>query len=506
MSSIRCWIVASTFLTLTDFMRSRGFSYVRIGRIGTDCSLKRFQIWTDFTAAPSANEQMTIIHIVKDRTARIPTPSVYRGEPLFQGPDAPAYDNLMACVKCGLCLSVCPTYATDAVEIQSPRGRVQLMLAVEQGQIPLADPVVEHLYHCLDCRACETVCPSEVRVGEQVLLMRGLAEGERPRHWLARLILEQLMTHPERLELAAWPLRLYQWLGIQWLVRKSGVLRLLPKALQSMERLLPTLPRTPLRRALPEVTPAVGARSYRVGFFLGCVMSLVFAKTSARTVRVLAENGCEVVLPKAQKCCGAPHAGEGDIATLKHLARHNVDLFAGYELDYIVADCAACSAQTKEYAQLLDDDPAYAERARAFAAKVRDVTEFLAEIPLREPAAEVRRKVTYHEACHLCHVQGITQEPRRVLGVIPGVELAEMREASWCCGSAGIYNLTHVERADQILDRKLDNIASTGADTVATANPGCLLQLMAGVRERGMAVDVVHPVDLLAESYGADRA
>jgi len=255
---------------------------------------------------------------------------------------------------------------------------------------------------------------------------------------------------------------------------------------------------------LPEITPAVGQRQYRVGFFLGCVMSLVFAETSARTVRVLAENGCEVVLPKAQKCCGAPHTGEGDMDTLKMLARHNVDLFNSYELDYIVADCAACSAQTKEYAHLLRDDPVYGERASAFAAKVRDITELLAEIPLKQPAEEVRERVTYHEACHLCHAQGVSRQPREVLWAIPGMDLVEMREATWCCGSAGVYNLTHADRAQKILERKLGNIASSGAATVAVGNPGCLLQLKAGVREAGLDVEVVHPVDLLARAYGKE--
>ena len=191
--------------------------------------------------------------------------------------------------------------------------------------------------------------------------------------------------------------------------------------------------------------------------------------------------------------------------TLKRLARHNVDLFNSYELDYIVADCAACSAQTKEYAHLLRDETEYGERAAAFSAKVRDVTELLAEIPLKQPLAEVRAKVTYHEACHLCHAQGVSRQPREVLRAIPGMDLVEMREATWCCGSAGVYNLTHPERAQKILDRKLDNIAASGADAVAVGNPGCLLQLMAGVRERGLDVDVVHPVDLLARAYGKDH-
>ena len=466
-------------------------------------------VWLDveyLAGQPSANGYSLWRHYNPPVAVdRIPTPPIYRGEPQLRGTDAPDYDNVLSCVKCGLCSAVCPTYATDAVEIQSPRGRVQLIRAVEEGRLPLSEIVAEHMYHCLDCRACQSVCPSGVLVGEQVLRARNVVERGRPQAWLKRFVLEQLMTRPEWLEAAIWPVRLYQWLGIQWLVRKSGLLRLFPRTLQVMEGLLPPLPATPLRRQLPEVTPAVGERRYRVGFFLGCVMSLVFAKTSARTVSVLAENGCEVVLPKAQKCCGAPHAGEGDVDTLKRLARHNIDLFNGYELDYVVADCAACSAQTKEYAHLLRDDPQYDEPAQRFAGKVRDVTELLAEIPLRQPLAEVRRKVTYHEACHLCHAQGVSRQPRQALRAVPGVELVEMREATWCCGSAGVYNLTHPERAEQILQRKLDNIAATGADTVAAANPGCLLQLMAGARERGLDVRVVHPIDLLAEAYGQTR-
>jgi len=437
---------------------------------------------------------------------RIPTPPVYHGEPHFRGGDAPDYDNLLSCVKCAACSAVCPTYATDAIEVQSPRGRVQLMRAVDEGQIDLSAVVAEHMYHCLDCRACQSVCPSGVRVGEQVVRMRAVIERGRRQPWPKRFVLSQVMTRPDWLEAAVWPLRLYQWLGIQWLVRRSGLVRLLPRSLRSMERLLPPLPRTPLRRALPEVTPAVGERRYRVGFFLGCVMSLVFAKTSARTVRILSENGCEVVLPKAQKCCGAPHAGEGDVDTLKRLARHNVELFERYSVDYVVADCAACSAQTKEYAELLRDDPEFSARAESFSRRVRDVTEFLAAIPLREPLAEVRKKVTYHEACHLCHAQGVSRQPRTVMAGIPGLSLVEMREASWCCGSAGVYNLTHPERAEQILDRKLRNVAATGAEAVAAANPGCLLQLIAGARERGLDVAVVHPVDLLAEAYETPKS
>jgi len=271
-----------------------------------------------------------------------------------------------------------------------------------------------------------------------------------------------------------------------------------------MEALLPRLPSRPLRQALPVVTPARGERKYRVGFFLGCVMSLVFAEASRATVRVLAQNGCEVVTPQGQKCCGAPHAGEGDTDTLRMLARHNIDLFGRHSLDFIVADCAACSAQTKEYAPLLRDDPAYAEKARAFSAQVRDITEFLAAIPLQEPRGQVPRKVTYHEPCHLAHAQGVRRQPREVLRRIPGLELIEMKESDWCCGSAGVYNITHPERGEEILARKLAHAAATGAQVIATGNPGCLLQLEAGLRRAGMKAQVLHPVQLLDEAYRAE--
>jgi glycolate oxidase iron-sulfur subunit len=268
-----------------------------------------------------------------------------------------------------------------------------------------------------------------------------------------------------------------------------------------MDDLLPDLPGRPLRSELAEVTPARGERSYRVGFFLGCVMNVVYADASRATVGVLTENHCEVVTPKAQRCCGAPHAAEGDTDTLRDLARHNVDLFETWNLDYVVADCAACAAQTKEYAHLLRDDPAYRDRAAAFSKKVRDISELLAEIPLKPPGGDVPVRVTYHEACHLCHAQGVRKQPRKVISQIPGIEFVEMKESDWCCGSAGIYNLTHPERAAQILDRKLENVSATRAEVVLTGNPGCLLQLDAGMKRKGIKARVMHPVQLLAEAY-----
>ncbi len=433
--------------------------------------------------------------------------------PRFTDVDAPDYDNVLACIRCGLCLSVCPTYAVERLEVQSPRGRVALIRAVEEGRLPLESPgFKEHMYHCLDCRACQTICPSGVKVGELVLAARAEIDHHEPPPWLERLlkrvVLRWILLRPERVEWATAPLRLYQRLGLPRLVRASGLLARLPGrwgVLGFMEELLPRLPGRPLRSELAEVTPAKGERRYRVGFFLGCVMNVVYAEASRATVNVLTENGCEVVTPKIQRCCGAPHAAEGDTTTLRALARFNVDLFERWKLDYVVADCAACAAQTKEYAHLLRAEPAYRDRAAAFSRKVRDISELLAEIPLKPPTGLAPIRVTYHEACHLCHAQGVRRQPRQVIRQIPGVEFVEMKEADWCCGSAGIYNLTHPERAARILERKLKNVAATGAEVVLTGNPGCLLQLEAGVKRAGLATRVLHPTQLLDAAYRSEQ-
>ncbi len=425
--------------------------------------------------------------------------------PRFASGDGPDYDNVLACIRCGLCLSVCPTYATDGVEVQSPRGRVALIRAWQEGRLELSPNLRDHMYHCLDCRACQTICPTGVRVGELVLGARAVAESQRRRGAVAGALagfsLRWLLPHPDRLEASLVPLRLYQRLGLQRLVRGSGALRLLPGPLAEMEGLLPQLPGRPLRQELPEVVPTSGVRRYRVGFFLGCVMTLVFARSSRATVDVLTANACEVVTPKEQVCCGAPHTEEGEFEEVRALARRNIDVFESLGVDYIVADCAACGAQTKEYAHLLCDDPAYAERARAFSAKVRDISEFLVGIPLRRPLGAVPRQVAYHMPCHLAHAQKVREAPRQLLRLVPGLQLMKLNEDDWCCGSAGIYNISHAGRADKILARKMDNLRECGADTVATGNPGCLLQLQAGVRGRGWATDVRHPMELLAESY-----
>ncbi len=446
------------------------------------------------------------------RNASIPLGAPPTSHPRYEGAvDSPDYDNLLACIRCGACLPVCPTYNTDLLEIQSPRGRVQLMRQVEEGILSPSENFMDHMYHCLDCRACQSVCPTGVRIGEQVLRARVQVERDKKQPLVKKIGLDFALGDQRRLEMLMFPVALYQRLGLQWLVRKTRILHwALPKRLRIlvfMEELLPQrIPVRSLRQRIATVVPPQGKKRYRVGFFLGCVMSTVFAETSQATVRVLSENGCEVVTPKTQKCCGAPHAEEGDFEAVKSFAKENIALFERYNVDYIICDCAACGAQTKEYAELLHDDPDWSERAARFSAKVRDIMQFLGEIPLNQPMGELATRVNYHEACHLCHAQKVKKEPvERVLNAVPGLEIVPFTESDMCCGSAGVYNLTHNERSMQILDRKMTNIEATEADIVLAGNPGCLLQLDYGRRTAASDKPVLHPIQVLDAAYRAGR-
>ncbi|MBI2906304.1 MAG: (Fe-S)-binding protein [Chloroflexi bacterium] len=415
-------------------------------------------------------------------------------------------ENIEHCGRCGLCLAVCPTYRDTGLETQSPRGRAQLIRAAVAGDLAAGENLRRHAYHCMDCRACESACPSGVQVSRAVIALRAQMEEGRPQPFLKNLVLRHLIPYPKRLEYAILPLRLYQRSGLERLLRKTGLLDRLPGPLPLMADLLPPLRERPLHLTVREITLAKGERKHRVGFFLGCAMSFLFPKASRATLHVLSENGCEVFTPRGQVCCGAPHSAEGDIETLKELARRNIDLFSADDLDTIVADCAACGAMLKDYVWLLAKEPGWAERAKAFSAKVKDFSEFLAGIPLSERLGEIKRRVTYHDPCHLKHAQGISVPPRELLQRIPGLDLAPMPEPDWCCGSAGIYNLTHTARSLRILERTMDNIASTRADVVVAGNPGCLLQMRLGAQHRRMPLWVVHPSELLSEAYRTGNA
>ena len=413
----------------------------------------------------------------------------------------PAESAYLNCIRCGLCLAVCPTYREHLKETASPRGRVALARKGLEGQLELSPNLVEQMYSCFACMACDDICPVGIRPAGLALSMRHVQEQIRPIGWKQTLF-GGLISHVKRMELATLPLRLYQTLGIRRLVYAVGLRRLLPRQLRDMEAMLPHLPQRPLLHSLPVVTEARGQSKYRVGFFLGCAQNLLFAEESAATVRVLARNGCTVVTPQETECCGMPARGYGRMDLVQAAARRNIAIFGRAEVDIVVTDCATCGSTLKEYGAILGEDPEWAARAEAFSRKVRDVSEFLAEIPLEKPQGRIDARVTYHDPCHLRRAQHVWKQPRALLGLIDGIEFVELPEADWCCGSAGSQLITHYETSLKVMDRKMDNLASTKADVIASGCPGCQMQLNTGIERRGLPVRVVHPVTLLDEAYG----
>jgi glycolate oxidase iron-sulfur subunit len=416
--------------------------------------------------------------------------------------EKPAETDYLNCIRCGLCLSVCPTYREYLNETTSPRGRVALARKGLEGELELSPNLIEQMYSCFACMACNEVCPVGIRPANLTLAMRFVQEQRQPAAW-KKTLFEGLIPRPERMEAATWPLRLYERLGIRRLVYALGLKRLLPKKLRDLESMLPHLPQRPLRQILPEVTPARGEAKYQVGFFLGCAQSLLFAEESMATVRVLSRNGCSVTTPREVKCCGMPAHGYGRLDLVREQARHNISVFEKQNLDVIVTDCATCGSTLKEYGAYLKDDPEWSQRAAAFSVKVRDVSEFLGEIPLEKPKGRVEARVTYHDPCHLRRAQKVWKQPREILKLIEGLDFVEMPEADWCCGSAGSQLITHYETSLQVLDRKMDNLQGTKADVVASGCPGCQMQLNTGIQRRGLIMRVVHPITLLDEAYEA---
>jgi len=418
------------------------------------------------------------------------------------------YDKFLDCVHCGLCLPACPTYDELGVEMDSPRGRIHLMRAYADGRIEMTDNYVHHIYQCLDCRACETACPAGVQYGSLVEIARSEIEKKRKtpiqEQWLRSLVFKILLPSAGNLALAFLPLRVYQGLGLQKIAHTLGLTKLLPKRLQDMEAMIPPLPSRSLKGKLKSIMPARAERKYRVGLITGCVMNEMFTHINVATANVLTENGCEVVIPEMQTCCGALQIHSGERETAEMLARNNIDAFESADLDAIIINSAGCGAQLKEYGELLDHDPAFQQRAHAFSDKVKDIHEFLAEIPMKEITTEIKARVAYHDACHLAHGQNVREQPRSLLRRIPGVELVEIGESDWCCGSAGIYNITHPEMATRLLNRKITHVKKAVPDIVATGNPGCLLQIQTGLRREGIHIEILHPIELLDRAYQAD--
>src|SRR5262245_11480978 len=414
-------------------------------------------------------------------------------------------EGVNQCVHCGLCLAYCPTFSELGTEMDSPRGRIFLVKSLAEGRIGLSDSTVRHLSLCLDCRACETVCPAGVPYGRLIEAAKAEIERQRPGGWLRRafrwLNFGVLLGRPRALALAAAGLRVYQVTGLQALVRKSGVLRLLPGTLPAWDALLPRLPAAAARAALPALTSAEGPRRGRVAMLTGCVQSVVFGAHNRATARVLAKNGWEVVAPPAQGCCGALNAHGGDHTRALDMARRTIESFESENVDAVVVNTSGCGAHMKAYGALLAGDAAWGERARRFSATVRDISELLASAPLRGPLRPVPLIVTYHDPCHVVHGQKIRSAPRTLLAQIPDLRVVDLVESDWCCGSAGLYNLTEPEMAGRLLRRKVRHVLATGATAVVTANPGCILQIQQGLREAGSSVDVLHLVEILDRAY-----
>lgn len=418
------------------------------------------------------------------------------------------YSVVQQCMHCGLCLPTCPTYSATKLERNSPRGRISLMRAIADGRLEPTKSFADEMYFCLGCLACMTACPAGVNYAE--LFEHARAEVEQsgqlnsPRRNLIRwFTVGWLFMKLGRLRFVGRLLRLYQQLGLQSLVRHSGVLKLFPKRLAELEAMTPVIQPKFSSELIPAVTPAVGTRRFRVAMLVGCAQDLIFSDINRDTVEVLAQNGCEVVTPRRQECCGSLHAHNGELELARRLARQAIDQIPPAEFDAIISNAGGCGSHLKHYASLLAEDGQYLERAKLWDAKVKDIHEWLIQIGLRAPSSNGAplQTVTYHESCHLCHGQKVTSQPRQLLRSIPNLKLVELPESSWCCGSAGIYNIIQPEMANELLDRKLRHVKSTGAEVVATGNPGCLLQVVNGARDRQMNLRVVHPVTLLAEAY-----
>ena len=411
------------------------------------------------------------------------------------------YGLFLDCVHCGLCTAACPTFVETGDENDSPRGRIYLMRAVTDGRLEMGPSVRRHLELCLDCRACETACPSGVQYGKLIEPFRVAMEQQvgpsKTGNWFHRWILFRLFPYPERLRKALWPARIAQQLRVDRVLEATGLIRLLPDQLRQMIRLLP--PPVANDGPLPDFLPAVGERRATVALFTGCVGEVMFGHTNWATARVLQQNGCDVYVPRDQACCGAIHFHAGASAPAQQLAAQNLAAFPVDKFDAVINNVAGCGSMLKDYGHQWQDteQPARA----ALAEKVRDVNEFLDELGLVPPPGEIRLTATYHDACHLAHAQGVRDAPRNLLAQIRGLELRPLPETELCCGAAGSYNLTEPEMAGRLGERKLRNILSTGASTVITSNAGCILQIAREARQQGHVLRVVHPMDLLDASY-----
>ena len=420
----------------------------------------------------------------------------------------PAYEDYARCVHCGLCLNHCPTYRLWQLEADSPRGRIRQMILVNEGQLPLGSNFVEHIDKCLDCRSCETACPSGVEYGKLVEYAKAEIAQKYRRPWLSRLarrfVFNGLLPNPPRIAALARLIRAYQKSGLQTIARATGLLRV--TGLAAQEKLLPTIDDQFFFDHLGHTFPAVGPCRARVAFFAGCIANVTFSKLNKSTIRVLTANGCEVVVPEQQFCCGALAAHAGERGAARALASENLRAFGGGDFDAILTNAAGCGSTLKEYHHLFSTaEPEYAA-AEAFSKLVQDVTEFLARLGLTAELKPVAARVTYQDSCHLLHGQKVREAPRQLLRAIPGVELLELPFSDICCGSAGIYNVTQTEAALDLLAEKMSYAKQTRAKIIATANPGCVLQLRAGAELHQTGQEVLHVIELLDRALQPSRS
>jgi glycolate oxidase iron-sulfur subunit len=418
------------------------------------------------------------------------------------------YRVLQQCMHCGMCLPTCPTYDATKRERNSPRGRIALMRAVADGDVGITKSFAEEMSYCLGCLACQTACPAGVNYANLFETARADIEKSGINHGAARsfwrtLTLKWLFMHPRLLRAAGLGLRLYQRTGLDRLVRKLGLTRLLPADLRRLETQTPRMA-AKFSDAVIEPCEAPAKPRYQVAMLTGCMQDLMFSDINRDTVDVLLANGCQVHTPPVQPCCGSLHAHNGERELARELARRTLDLLPPESFDAIITNSGGCGSHLRHYATLLADDPAYAARAKEWDAKVRDIHEWLAQIGCRAPLAapfDQPTTITYHDSCHLAHGQKVVLPPRQLLKLLPDVNLVELPESNWCCGSAGVYTITQPEQAADLLKRKVGHVLSTKATLLATANPGCHLQILNGLRDVGSPIEVVHPVSLLARAY-----
>lgn len=422
----------------------------------------------------------------------------------FENVPLPDNEQLLNCMRCGMCLPVCPTYELTKLEKHSPRGRIRLIKAVAEGDLEITENFIESIEFCLNCQACVTACPAGVKYGQLVEAAHYHIEEYLARNGrvplLKKILLGWVFLKQSRLRFLSFLMYLYQRSGLEKLLRATGILKILSSQMHDMSAMLPELK---WRKSYPVFKSGntMHHRQIKVGVPTGCVQDVFFNQVNHDTIEVLAINGYDVFTPKNQQCCGSVHGHNGDLQAAKTLARSMIDTFLDEDVDYIVINSAGCGSFMKEYGHFLSDDPLYADKAARFSGKVLDISEFLVQVGFIPPHNPLNCRVTYHEPCHLVHGQKVKNPPRQLLKALPGIEFVEMAESDWCCGSAGIYNITHYDASMELLKRKMNNIIHSGAEYVVTGNPGCLLQLLYGAKRFGCTAKIIHPVSLLKMGY-----